>query len=66
MKSMQMFLIGYVVVAAGCIMALWKLGMLDRVGPAWTAIGIVIVIGLGIMLAVSTGKTNTVEVDEKH
>jgi hypothetical protein len=66
MTSMRMYLFGYVVLVAGFIASLWKLGVLDRVGAAWTAIGIVIAIGLGIMLSVSMGKTNTVEVDEKH
>jgi hypothetical protein len=66
MKSMRMYLVGYVILLGGLIAALWKLGVLDRVGSAWTAIGIVIAIGLGIMLSVSIGKTKTVEVDEKR
>jgi hypothetical protein len=66
MKSMQMYLVGYVILLAGLLAALWKLGVLDRVGAAWVAIGIVIAIGLGVMLAVSLGGTKTVEVDEKH
>ncbi|MCX6551293.1 MAG: hypothetical protein NTY02_09880 [Acidobacteria bacterium] len=66
MKSMQMYLVGFVVLVGGVSAALWKLGVLDRVGPEWTAIGIVIAIGLGIMLAVSFGKTKTVELEEHH
>ena len=66
MKSMQMYLAGYVILVGGLIAALWKLGVLGRVGSVWTAIGIVIAIGLGIMLSVSIVKTRTVEVEEKH
>ena len=66
MKSMQIYLAGYIVVVIGLIAALWKLEVLARIGAAWTAIGIVIAIGLGVMLAVSVGKTGMVEVDEKR
>jgi hypothetical protein len=66
MKSMQMYLVGYVIVVGGLIASLWKLGVLDKVGPAWTVIGAVIAIGLGIMLSVSIGKPNSVEVEEKR
>ena len=66
MRSMRMYLVGYVILVGGVIAALWKLGVIDRIGPAWTAIGVVIVIGLGVMLSVSMGETKTIEVDEKH
>jgi hypothetical protein len=66
MKSMRMYLVGYVIFLGGLTAALWKIGALDRVGAAWTAIGIVVAIGLGVMLAVSVGDTKTVEVEEKH
>jgi hypothetical protein len=67
MKWMQMYLVGYLVVIGGVIAALWKLGVLQRVGGAWTAIGIVIAIGLGVMVSVSgSGDKKTVEIDERH
>ncbi len=66
MKSMRMYLLGYVVLVGGFIAALWKLGVLDRIGPTWTVIGLVIAIGLGIMLSVSIGEKKTIEVDQKH
>ena len=66
MKSMRMYLVGYVIVLGGLIAALWKLGVLERVGSVWTSIGLVIAIGLGVMLSVSVGETKTVEVDEKR
>jgi len=67
MKWMRMYLVGYVIVLGGLIAALWKLGVLDRVGPAWTTIGIVIAIGLGVIFSVSgSGTKETVEVDQKR
>ena len=67
MKWMRMYLVGYSIVLVGLIAALWKLGVIERVGPVWTAIGIVIAIGLGVMVSVSSsGDKKTVEIDQKH
>jgi hypothetical protein len=61
---MGIYLLGYVIFIGGVIAALWKLGVLDNIGPAWTAIGLVIAIGVGIMIAVSgSGEKKTIEVD---
>jgi hypothetical protein len=62
-----MYLAGYVMVLVGLIAALWKLGVVERVGPVWAAIGIVIAIGLGVMFSVSSsGNKETVEIDQKR
>jgi hypothetical protein len=67
MKWMGMYLMGYVIMMGGLIAALWKLGVIERAGPAWTAIGIAIAIGLGLMFSVSlSGKKETVEIDQKR
>lgn len=60
MKWTGIFLAGYVVFIVGVVGALWKLGVLANIGTAWTAIGVIIAIGIGIMLAVSnsSGKQN--------
>jgi hypothetical protein len=66
MKWMGIYLLGYVIFIAGVIAALWKLGLLDRLGPAWIAIGILIAIGVGIMVSVSSsGEKKTLEIDQK-
>ena len=66
MKWMQIYLAGYVIVLGGLIAALWKMGVIERVGPGWTAIGIVIAIGLGFMVSVaSSGKKETVEIEKR-
>jgi len=65
MKFMGIYLIGYVIFMGGVIAALWKMRVLERVGPVWTTIGIVIAIGLGVMISVSgSGKKETIEIDK--
>jgi hypothetical protein len=64
MKFMGIYLIGYVLLLAGALLALWKTGVLASIGPTWTGIGLVIAIGLGIMIAVAnSGEKKTIEVD---
>jgi len=66
MKWMQMYMVGFVIVLGGLIAAMWKLGVIERVGAGWTAIGIVIAIGLGVMLSIgNSGKKETLEIDRK-
>lgn len=65
MKWMSIYLAGYAVFILGVILALWKLGVLEKVGPAWTAIGIVIAAGLGIMMSIrGSGEKKTIDVDD--
>jgi hypothetical protein len=66
MKFAGLYLVGYVILIGGIIAALWKTGVLERVGATWTAIGIVIAIGLGIMIAVSnSGSKENIEIDRR-
>ena len=65
-KWTGMFLLGFVIVLGGVLAALWKLGVLTRIGTTWTVIGIVIAIGLGIMVAVSnSGAKENIEIQRK-
>ena len=67
MKWMGLYLLGYVIFVGGVIAALWKMGVLERLGATWTIIGLVIAVGVGIMIAVnSSGEKRIVEVDEKR
>ena len=60
-----LYLVGYVVLLIGGLLALWKSGVLASIGPVWTAIGVVILIGLGIMMSVAnSGQKETIEVDK--
>jgi hypothetical protein len=56
MKYVNIYLIGYFVLVIGAVLALWQSGVLDAVAPIWIGIGLIIALGLGIMLAVSSGK----------
>lgn len=65
MKWTGIYLVGYIVFLIGVVFALWKTGVLASIGPVWTAIGLVIAIGLGIMMSVvNSGKKETIELDK--
>ena len=66
MKWAGIYLLGYILLMGGILAALWKLGILASIGTTWTLIGVVIVIGIGIMLAVtSSGSKENIEIDRK-
>lgn len=66
MKWASMYLVGYVVLVAGILAALWKLGVLASIDTTWIVIGVVIVIGFGIMLSVSnSGSKENIQIDRK-
>lgn len=60
MKALKLYLVGYFILLAGAVLALWQAGILGRIPGVWLAIGVVIAVGFGIMLAVaSTTRTVT-------
>jgi hypothetical protein len=61
-----MFLFGFIILLGGVVAALWKLGVLARIGTTWTIIGLVIALGLGIMISVgSSGAKENIQIDRK-
>jgi len=56
MRFIHLYLIGYFVLIAGALLALWHAGILAHVGALWIAFGILIALGLGIILAVTSAK----------
>ncbi|MSO62026.1 MAG: hypothetical protein EXQ50_08050 [Acidobacteria bacterium] len=56
MRFINMYLIGYFILIVGICLALWQSGVLDSVAPIWIGIGAIVVVGVGIMMAVSSGK----------
>ncbi len=52
MRLLTLYLIGYFVLLLGAAWALWESGILAEIPGVWIAIGAVIAVGLGIMLAV--------------
>ena len=61
MRFIHLFLIGYVILALGIALALWQTGVLDRVAPIWIGIGVLVAVGVGIMLSVTSGKPTVTE-----
>jgi hypothetical protein len=66
MKWTGIYLLGYVILMGGILAALWKMDILASIGTAWILIGVVITVGIGIMLAVtSSGSKQNIEIDRK-
>jgi hypothetical protein len=61
MRFVHLYLIGYFVLIAGALLALWRAGVLARVGVLWAAIGAIIALGLGIALAITSAKPTITE-----
>jgi hypothetical protein len=60
----NVYFVGYVIFVLGVVAALWKAGVIERIGTEWTVIGIAI--GLGIMVSVAnSGRKETIEVDHR-
>jgi hypothetical protein len=56
MRFIHLFLVGYFIFVVGVGLALWKTGVLGRLSPIWILISCILVVGVGIMVAVSSGK----------
>ena len=56
MKFLTIYLVGYFVLLFGAAWALWESGVMRQIPGVWIAIGAVIAVGFGIMLAVATGR----------
>ena len=66
MKWTGMYLLGFLLFVGGLTLALWKLGVLDRIGTTWAIIGGLVVVGIGLMIAVAnSGRKETIEIDSK-
>ena len=62
MRFINLFLVGYVVLMLGIGIALWQSGILSRLSAVWIVVGVLVAVGVGIMLAVSSGKPAVTEV----
>jgi len=60
MKFIHLYLIGYFVLVIGAGLALWKAGLLHHVPLVWVLIAALIVVGLGVVLAVSSVRPTTI------
>lgn len=65
MKWANLYFFGYVILLAGIVAALWKTGVLGRVGAGWTVIGIVIAVGIGVMVSAANGESkDSIRIDK--
>ncbi len=66
MKWFTTFLIGFILLVGGVLAGLWKLGILERIGTAWTLIGVVIAFGIGIMIGVASSEPKkSIEIERR-
>ena len=64
MKWTVIYFLGYAIVIGGIVAGLWQAGVIEQVGTKWTAIGLVIALGLGIMLSVArSGTKQTIDIE---
>jgi hypothetical protein len=64
MKWMGVYLLGYALLIAGALLALWKTGVLASIGPFWVVVGLLVAIGIGIMISVgSSGRKENITID---
>ena len=54
MKFLKLYLVGYFVLLAGAGLALWQAGVLDDIPLIWLAIGVIVAVGFGLVLAVAS------------
>jgi len=56
MRFIHLYLIGYFILVIGAGLALWQAGVAHRVPTTWLGITALIVIGLGIILALTSAR----------
>ena len=66
MKWVSLYLVGFIIFMVGVFLALQHWGVLDEIGPTWTMIAVIVTLGLGVMIAVSSsGRKENITIDSK-
>lgn len=66
MKWAGMYFVGFLLLVIGALAALWKTGVLERIGTVWTLIGLVSLVGIGVMFAVAnSGTKENIQIDRE-
>jgi hypothetical protein len=60
MRLVHWYLIGYFTLLIGAGLALWRAGVLEHIDNLWLAIALIIAVGLGIVLAVTSVRPTTI------
>ena len=53
MWFLWLYLVAYISLVAGAVVALWRADALAQVPTLWTVLGLLVAIGLGVLLALS-------------
>jgi hypothetical protein len=65
MKRMGAYVVGYLLLLGGALAGLWKVGMIERMGVGSTASGLMLVAGLGVILAAwGSGSTRSMPIEK--
>jgi len=54
MRFIHLYLIGYFILVIGAGLALWQAGAVRHISPMWALITALVVVGLGVLLAVTS------------
>ncbi len=66
MKWTGLYFVGFLLLIGGVFAALWKLGVLEKIGTAWSLIGLVILVGMGVMFSVAnSGTKENIQIDRE-
>lgn len=60
MRFIHLYLIGYFILVFGAALALWQIGAFHRISAVWLLISAIVVVGLGIVLAVTSVRPTTI------
>jgi len=59
-RFIHLYLIAYFVLVVGAGLVLWQAGALARVPAIWMTITAIVVIGLGIILAITSSRPSSI------
>jgi len=54
MSFVRVYVAGYFVLVGGALLALWRGGILSRISLLWLAMGLIVAIGLGLLVLVTS------------
>ena len=60
MRFIHLYLIGYFVLVVGAGLALWQAGFFRHISAIWVLISTLVIVGLGIVLAVTSVRPTTI------
>jgi len=59
MRFIHLYLVGYFVLLFGAGLALWQAGVVQHVPAAWLGVAVLVAVGLGIVLAMTSTRPPT-------